>query len=62
MGYYENGNNTRRVILDACKRLFYEKGYHETSSLDIARESHTNRNAIYYHFKDKETIRYEVLC
>lgn len=61
MAGYENGTSTRRAILDACKKLFYEKGYHETSYDDICREAHVNRGSIYYHFKEKENIRYEVL-
>ena len=61
MGAYENGSTTRRAILDACKKLFYEKGFHATSYDDICREAHVNRGSIYYHFKEKDNIRYEVL-
>lgn len=61
MGKYENGVETRKIILEACKKLFYEKGYHETSNEDICQAAHVNRSAIHYHFKDKENIRYEVL-
>lgn len=61
MGAYENGVTTRRAILDACKQLFYDKGFHGTSYDDICREAHVNRGSIYYHFKEKENIRYEVL-
>lgn len=61
MGNYENGAFTRRVIVDACKKLFYEKGYHETSYADICMEAHVNRGTIYYHFPNKELMRLEVL-
>ena len=61
MGAYENGVTTRKIILDACEKLFYEKGYHNTSYDDICRKAHVNRGSIYYHFKEKENIRYEVL-
>ena len=61
MGAYENGITTRRVILDASKRLFYAKGVHETTFDDICREAHVNRGSIYYHFKEKKNIRYEVI-
>lgn len=61
MGAYENGTTTRKIILEACKKLFYEKGYHETSYDDICKAAHVNRGSIYYHFKEKENIRYEVL-
>ncbi len=60
MGLYENGLDTRKAILDTCSRLFIEKGYHNSSIDDICREAHVNRGSIYYHFKDKENIRYEV--
>lgn len=61
MGAYRNGTSTRQVILTACRKLFYEKGYHETSYDDICNAAHVNRGSIYYHFKEKENIRYEVL-
>lgn len=61
MGAYGNGMTTRKIILDVCQKLFYENGYHETSYDDICREAHVNRGSIYYHFKEKENIRYEVL-
>lgn len=60
MGSYENGAFTRRAIVDACKKLFYEKGYHETSYADICEEAHVNRGTIYYHFPNKELMRLEV--
>lgn len=60
MGLYENGVDTRKNILRVCSHLFLEKGYHATSIEDICREAHVNRGSIYYHFKDKENIRYEV--
>lgn len=61
MGKYENGSATRKLILNVCFRLFLEKGFHETSYDDICREAHVNRGSIYYHFKEKENIRYEIL-
>lgn len=61
MKTYENGLSTRKIILDTCVRLFLKKGFHETSYDDICREAHVNRGSIYYHFKEKENIRYEVL-
>ena len=61
MGAYKNGASTRQVILQSCRKLFYDKGYHETSYDDICNAAHVNRGSIYYHFKEKENIRYEVL-
>lgn len=61
MRNYENGASTRQLILNVCFHLFLEKGFHETSYDDICREAHVNRGSIYYHFKEKENIRYEIL-
>lgn len=60
MSNYENGATTRQAIVQACKQLFYEQGFHETSYGDICKAAHVNRGTIYYHFKDKEAMRYEV--
>ena len=60
MPNYENGMTTRRAIVNAGRQLFYEKGYLETSYGDICAASYVNRSTIYYHFKTKEDLRYEV--
>ncbi len=60
MKTYQNGADTRRQILDAAKELFYEKGFHETSYEDLCQLAHVSRRTAYYHFKDKEQLRYEV--
>lgn len=60
MANYENGAYTRQMIVQACKRLFYEKGFHETSYSDICNTAHVNRGTVYYHFESKEDMRYEV--
>ena len=61
MGNYENGAFTRQAIVIACKKLFYEKGYQETTYADICQEAHVNRSTLYYHFRDKEEMRYDVI-
>ncbi|MCD7883829.1 MAG: TetR/AcrR family transcriptional regulator [Lachnospiraceae bacterium] len=60
MKTYANGMDTRHQILYACKELFYENGFHETSYEDICQASHVSRRTVYYHFKEKEDIRYDV--
>lgn len=60
MKAYENGSYTKKLILNACQKSFYEKGFHETSQNDICRLAHTSRSIIYYHFKDMDNIRYAV--
>lgn len=61
MANYENGAYTRQAIVRACRRLFYEKGYHDTSYPDICKAAHVNRSTIYYHFHSKEAMRYEIM-
>lgn len=53
---YENGKESAELILKACRKLFYEKGYRATSFDDIAREAHVYRTAIAYHFKNKKAL------
>ena len=60
MANYENGASTRQMIVQACKQLFYEKGFHETSYSDICEAAHVNRGTVYYHFPTKEAMRLEV--
>lgn len=50
------GEATRKIVCDACKHLFYEKGYHETTYSNISEYSGVNRGAVYYHFKSKSNI------
>ncbi len=61
MKQYDTGIATRKLILETSKELFYEKGFRETSYHEICQKSHLFRSSAYYHFKDKDTIRYEVL-
>lgn len=56
MGNYENGIETRNKILDACRKLFYQKGYEKTTFKDICLMAHINQSSIHYHFKAKEAI------
>lgn len=61
MGSYDNGNDTRKQILNTCFYQFLTNGFHETSVEDICKAAHVNRSSVYYHFHDKDNIRYEVL-
>ena len=56
MAKYEPGIQTRKKILNTCKKLFYEKGYEETTYDDICREGQVNRGLIHYHFNGKYNI------
>ncbi|MBD3346504.1 MAG: TetR family transcriptional regulator [Chitinivibrionales bacterium] len=44
------------LILDAARRVFAERGYHETSIEHIAREAGFSKPSLYNYYKDKEDI------
>lgn len=53
---------TVQKILDAALKLFLEKGYEETTVLDIISEmGGLTRGAFYHHFKSKEEV-FDTLC
>lgn len=48
--------DTRRQIVEAADRLFYERGFEATSFADIAAAVHLSRGNFYYHFRTKDDI------
>ncbi len=52
----EKGEAKRRHIIRTANRLFYERGYHQTSFSDIAEASGIPRGNFYYYFKTKDDI------
>lgn len=54
-------NQTYRRIMDASMRLFNQKGYYGTSISDIARATNLTKGAIYFHFKNKDSLLKEIL-
>lgn len=51
----------RRQLLKAAHRLFSDKGYRETSTEEIARKAGLTKGAVYFHFKNKEEILFEII-
>ena len=47
---------TRRQIVDAADRLFYENGFEATSFANIAQSVGLSRGNFYYHFRTKDEI------
>jgi TetR/AcrR family transcriptional regulator, transcriptional repressor for nem operon len=47
---------TRDQIVEAADRLFYQKGYEQTSFADIADAVQISRGNFYHHFKSKDEI------
>ena len=54
---YENGAETKEKIINTCRRLFYEKGFDETSFADISEVSGVRRSLIYYHFENQKKAK-----
>jgi TetR/AcrR family transcriptional regulator len=52
----QNGEETRAKILDAAEQIFAERGFASTSTREIGRLAGMDKYAIYYHFKNKETL------
>ena len=48
-------------IMQASKKLFYEKGYLKTTTQDIINELKISRGLLYYHFDSKEDILYYIV-
>jgi len=55
------GRSTRDEIVDASDRLFYRRGYGETSFADIADAVGISRGNFYHHFKSKDAILQAVI-
>ena len=57
---YLAGEQTKRNILRESKKLFYKKGYTETTYSDISSVAKVNRALIPYHFKSKQILGLEI--
>ena len=47
---------TRRVLLEAARPLFAERGYSGVSTEEIVRRAAMTRGALYHHFRDKKDL------
>lgn len=52
----EHLEQRRRQILDAARRCFDRKGFHQTSMQDVFTESGLSAGAVYRYFRSKEDI------
>ncbi len=46
----------REEILDAAKRVFADKGFHQTAIADIARAAKLSYGSVYWYFDSKESL------
>jgi AcrR family transcriptional regulator len=51
----------RRQLLDAARKLFVKKGFRATTTEEIARKAGLTKGALYFHFKNKEDILFELV-
>ncbi len=53
----------RRIeeIISAARTIFMDKGYNDTTMLDIAEESELSRRTLYLYFKSKEEISFALM-
>lgn len=56
MALKRKGQEFRQQIVAAADRLFYQRGYNQTSFTDIADEAGVPRGNFYYYFKTKDEI------
>lgn len=65
MANYKAGLRTKEKILAESKKLFYEKGYNETSLMDICNATGIRLGNLHYHFPNKsdisKTIYFEIV-
>jgi AcrR family transcriptional regulator len=55
------GQGNRDRIIEAAFKLFYHKGFNQTSFTDIAQASDFPRGNFYYYFKSKDELLSEVV-
>ena len=53
--------NTKGKILEAAVEVFCEKGYHKTTTNEIAQRAQVSIGSLYSYYKDKDTIFFEIL-
>ncbi len=57
----QQSQDSRDEILKAATRLFANRGFHETSMSEVAREARVSKALIFWHFKTKEELFLAVL-
>lgn len=60
-GETRGAQDSRDEILKAAMHLFANRGFHETSMSEVAREAHVSKALIFWHFKTKEELFVAVL-
>ena len=56
MSKSEKGKETKASIISAARELFFEQGYHKTTTRQIAERANINLGLISYYFSSKSEI------
>lgn len=54
------GDLKRQAILDTSEKLFFEKGYRDTSVQDVLDRLHCSKGSFYHHFESKVQVLMEI--
>jgi AcrR family transcriptional regulator len=57
----QRGEQTRDQIMQAGRKLFTERGYHNTSVYDLFDQAETTKGAFFHHWKTKEDLALSIL-
>jgi len=52
----KRSRNTKKKIVSAAWKLFYERGYDNTTIDEIIEESHTSKGSFYHYFEGKDAL------
>lgn len=52
----EKPNSVKNRIVSTAWKLFYKKGYNETTVDEIIEQSDTSKGSFYYYFKTKDEL------
>lgn len=61
MAEKKDAQKRKKEIMTAAGELFHEKGYLNTTTQDIIKKVGISRGLLYYHFKSKEDILYQIV-
>lgn len=56
----EKKKNKKELILEAAQNIFFEKGYHDTTSEEIAKVAGVGKGTLYQYFESKQDIFLEM--